>query len=485
MTTNSSGLNRRGLSRAVLCQLLIRALGVACGVLVAGGLARGLGHTAFGQFSFVLSLVVMAESVGDLGLLSTAVRHLAVHPEAQNRTVGALMIARSITGTLGACAVVVVVFALDSSTDGRIVGLLVGATMLLGPVTVFQAVGQAKLRVPAQNIQFLFQNISWTAAVLILAAVRSTIVVFGAAFLVVSTAQAALTWALFRKLTSVSLRGALRELIQISRIAAPIAVGGLFVTSYYRLGGIILFHYQGASAVADYAAAYQFIDILQVVPGTLLVVVLPLLAATWRSPTSELVRQRDRLFGLALTAVMTAALPLAVGGALISGRLVYLVYGAGFDRAASLLSVLLLAFPAICLGYVTVGITLASGRTILYCLVSAVAAGISVPVNLLLIPVYGPTAATWTTVGTEYAVAAALLVATCRHAGVGLPLRALGGALAATGLMAVAVFPLRHSPVILSVTAGALVYLLGALLFRAVTLADLRSLLDRDRKLWI
>lgn len=486
---------RRGLSVALATQLLVRGLGFAGSIVVAAGLARGLGHDSFGQFSLILMLVGVATNIGDLGLTSTVVRQLSVHPEAQSETVGALVLARIGTGVLGAVFVMATVAALEQSPAARLVGILAGATLLLVPLASLQAVGQAKLRIGAQNVLILLQSVLWTGTVVVLAFLQASLVVFGIGFFVTSAIQSVLTWALFRGLVTISFRGALAALRTVVRIAVPIAVGALFVTSYYRAGAILLYHFRGAGEVADFAAASRFLDILQVVPATLLAALLPLLSSTWRSNSSDvdspdvdspdMLGRRARLFALALKLIMVAALPLTAGAALLSDQLIRLVYGSEFGEAGPVLTVLILSFPAICAGYMAVGLALASGRTLLYCSVSAAAAVASVPANLLLIPVGGGIATAWITVGTEYAVSIVLLSVLRRGAGVGFPVRSWVGTALATAGMLLALAPLHEGPLALSVPLGALVFGLGAVVFRAVTLDDVRVLIDRRQQDWL
>ena len=56
----------------------------------------------------------------------------------------------------------------------------------------------------------------------------------------------------------------------------------MFVTAYYRIDGILLFHYRGATEAAYYSAAYRVLDVLQILPGTVSGVLLPLLASAER-----------------------------------------------------------------------------------------------------------------------------------------------------------------------------------------------------------
>lgn len=479
-----SARSRRDLSTALIIQLVVRVAGIASGVVVAAGLARGLGHEQFGQFSLMLLLLAVAVNVGDLGLTTTVVRQLTVHPEAEASIVGALVVARTATGLLGALFVTVGFAFLEPATDARLVAVLGGATLLLMPLSSLQTVGQAKLHVQAQNALLLMQSVLWTVAVVVLAAVHAPLLAFGVAFCAVNAVQSVVTWGLFRRLAPWSFADVWSTLRPILAIAGPVALGGLFVASYYRAGGVVLYSARGPGEAADYAAASRFLDILQVLPATLLSVVLPLLSSTWRDGSAAARERRSRLFGLALKSVMIAAIPVSVGGALLSGPLTVLIYGREFTSSGPVLAVLLLSFPAICAGYVATGLALASGRTSLFCAIAACVAAVSIPVNLLVVPTGGATATAWVTVGAEYTVAVATFAALHRGAGVSFPLGAWARTLAATAIMSLALLPLRNGPVLLAVGVGALVFAAAALVLRAVTAEDIAMLADRRDGGW-
>ncbi|GAA4915435.1 O-antigen/teichoic acid export membrane protein [Actinomycetospora succinea] len=476
--------SRRDLSTALVIQLAVRVVGIAGGIAVAAGLARGLGHEQFGQFSLMLLLLSIAINVGDLGLTTTVVRQLTVRPDAEASIVGALVVARSMTGLLGAAFVAIGFAVLEPAPDARLVAVLGAATLLLMPLSSLQTVGQAKLHVQAQNALLLMQSILWTTAVIVLAATHASLLAFGIAFCAVNVVQSVVTWAMFRRLAPPSFAAVWSTLRPILMIAAPVALGGLFVASYYRAGGVVLYAFRGAGEAADYSAGARVLDILQVVPATLLSVVLPLLSSTWRDDSPAARERRSRLFALALKSVMLAAVPIAVGGALLSSSLSVLVYGNEFASSGPVLAVLLLSFPAICAGYVATGLALACGRTGLFCAIAACVAAVTIPVNLLVVPVGGASATAWVTVIAEYAVAIVTFAALRRGTGVSFPFAAWARTLVAAGVMALAVLPLRDAPVVLSVLVGAIVFAIAGLAVRAVTLEDLRLLADRREREW-
>jgi O-antigen/teichoic acid export membrane protein len=478
-------LSPRRLLGAIFGNWGVRLVGVASGVVVAAALARGLSHADFGRLSLVLSLVAMAASIGDLGLTNTAIRQLSIEPESDREVLGALIAARGVTGFAGALLVGAIAVAVDGTPQMKVVAPLLGATLLLSPVFAWLAVAQARLRIGRVNGLLLLQSLLWTTFVLLLAVQHASLVAYAWGFLVAAVIQSVATWLSLRFYTRPTFVGSIARLRQLATVAWPIAIGGFFVTAYYRIDGVILFQIKGPVANADYSAAYRFLDVLQFLPGTLLLVVLPLLSATWRTGTQLGPERRARLFRLALTVTMAMSLPVAVGGALLAPRLVRLVYGDTYDNASPLLAILLLAFPAIAFGYISVGLALASARTRLYAITAGSAAVINVLANILLIPHYGAMAAAWITVATEFGVVGVLLALLARSERLAMPWTAWVGSAIATICMAGAVVALEGSPLGVAILLPGCVYVIAALGLRAVSWADLKSVVGRHDLEWL
>ena len=122
-----------------------------------------------------------------------------------------------------------------------------------------------------------------------------------------------------------------RLIVELLQLAWPIGLAGVFVTAYYQIDGVLLFHYRGAVAAAYYSAAYRVIDVLQIFPVTVSSVLLPLLAGAEREAGGE-ARSR-RAFELAVTLLLAIAVPVAVLGGILAPGLVSLVYGGAYHRS--------------------------------------------------------------------------------------------------------------------------------------------------------
>jgi O-antigen/teichoic acid export membrane protein len=290
--------------------------------------------------------------------------------------------------------------------------------------------------------------------------------------------ESAVTVALTVRVTALAFAGARRLTIQLLRVAWPIGVAGMFVTAYYRIDAVLLFHYRGATQTAYYSAAYRILDVLQMFPVTVAGVLLPLLASAQREGDGA--ARIKHLFELATTALMAVAVPVAACGAIVAPAVISLIYGQHFHNSIHLLQILLPAFIPISLAYALTSQLILHGVLRPYIAITLAGAIINVTANLVAMPRYGAPAAAWTTLGTEVIVMSAIAFVVHRRLGFTLPAVRAVRVLAATAATAAAVWLVRSQPLVLALIIAGLVYPPGLLAARALSLAELRALLTRE-----
>jgi O-antigen/teichoic acid export membrane protein len=150
-----------------------------------------------------------------------------------------------------------------------------------------------------------------------------------------------------------------------------------------------------------------------------------------------------------------------MGGSLLAGALVQLVFGGSYAPAGAPLRILLWCIPVGLLRSVAHSALIARGRQDQLLLSVAWAAGINLILNFALIPRWGMTGAAIATVGTE-TVRATLALRYCGRGGLRFPsLRRFWRVLLAGGLMGGILALAGIGPLWLAIPVGGLVYLLG------------------------
>ena len=469
------GVSRRRLSLTTGLQLVARAVAAALGAVLAATLARALGPMQFGHLSIALMLASIAGNVGDFGLAQVAVREMASSPSRRPPLLGALIALRFVSGVVLATCFGLVAALLISDTEPRRAAFWILLTLPLGAITALQTAAQVRLRPELTAFLLLLQSGSWLVIVVLLAQRHASLSAYGIGFLATNIMLAITTWFSIRRLTIISFPKVRKHTFQLLRLAWPLGVAGLFVTAYYRLDSIIVYQAVGPVPAAHYAAAYRFLDFLQILPVTGLTILLPVISALRGGQAGN--PQIARLYQAALVIAAAFALPLVAGGVLLAPKLVDLVYGPSFSPASRLLAVLLPSFISISFGYVLSGLLVAADQVRFIGLTTATAAIINIAASLLLVPKHGAMAAAILTVVTEYSVTTVFLLKVTRIMGVSPPWTRIVRCLVATCVMGWITYLLRSLPIAVNLVVSAAIYGACLLATRTFKRSDLRLVL--------
>jgi O-antigen/teichoic acid export membrane protein len=442
-----------------LSQVLSKAAGFVSVVVF----ARVLVPADFGRYTVALALVSLLAVAVELGTSGYLVREGAQRPETLGRVLGHVLLVRA---ALGVAAMAVVVPLAGALGYDRPTTILIE---LFTAATAVRLFGSAMLSA-LQSVDRLRDVASLQArSALAQAAAMITVVALGggltgAGWAMLATALLLPVWAAMRlrRRWNGRITFGLRGMPRTLRATLVFGLSAGLGTMLTYLDSLMIHGFLGQVETARYGAAYRVVLALEIVPVVVTEAV---------SRTIAHLAHRDRAamalaFRRSLGHLLMAAVPAAVGGALLAGPVLRTLFGPEYVAAgpafALLCATMVLAFPG---GLaVTAAYAIGEERRVLGILALGVAANVAA--NLVVIPRFGIAGAAAATVGAE-ALILVLVLRRLRAAGVGSGIaRALWRpALAATAMAAVVV-PLRDSPIVLPLLAGAVVYgvVLGVLM---------------------
>lgn len=137
---------------------------------------------------------------------------------------------------------------------------------------------------------------------------------------------------------------------QMVRKALPFAASAWLAILYFRVDVLIVSQLEGHQAVGWYGAALRPLEILFFIPSSLMSALFPLMAFHYQRAPDRFWRS----FEGSVTFMIRLALPLATGLAILSERVVVILYGGAFLPAAPALAILAWAMA---LGFVNAPVT--------------------------------------------------------------------------------------------------------------------------------
>jgi len=259
----------------------------------------------------------------------------------------------------------------------------------------------------------------------------------------------------------------------VVRRSWPLVVHAMLGIAIFNSDFLFLRVFRDSATVGYYAVAYTLVSFFLNLGMSYSLGLLPVMARLRESPAEE-----RRLYDTAIAQVFACTLPVAIGGCLLAGALIQVLFGPAYVRSALPLQILVWSIPIALFRNVAQVVLVSHGRQALMLRTVAWSAASNILLNTAMIPFLGMVGAALATVLTESIRTAMVL----RHSGrVGLrftSLRRFWRALVAGALMAGVLVLAGEVPWWAAVVLGALAYgaalaLFGGLRFRRGALPDL------------
>ena len=351
--------------------------------------ARALGTAGYGVFSYAMGLTAFFIFFKNIGVDFILTREVARRPAERDK-----LFATSFWIEVGL--------------------LIVTAALLLFVAPLFNHISEALILIPVITVMLIsddmkdfiiaffrgIEKMEWEAVVVV--ATNIALVVFGFAALMISATPLYLALAYAASsIFGLMLAGGIifvrhirgffggfdRSLvIPILTSAWPIALSGLASLFLFNIDIIMLGYWRAIGDVGIYAAAQKIVGILAVVPT---------LVATSTFPVfSRLAHQKDSIhmreaMESVLRILFLFAIPLVLGGIVLSAPLLAFIFGAAYVSGASAMSVLLVSILAIFPLTILVNFVFAydeQRKTIIYPIIASI---VNVGLNYILIPRFG------------------------------------------------------------------------------------------------
>lgn len=449
---------------------VIRVVGYGLGVLLSVGSAallfRHLGVEDSGRYVTVMSLVLIAGGIVDLGLTAIGVRELAVLEVAERsrlmRNLMGLRLLLSLLGVAGAVAFAALVDYPEAMVIGTALAGLGYATVSAQSTIV--SVLTVELRLGLVTLLDLLRQLLLVVAIVALVLAGAGLLPFLAASIPAGVVVLVVTVALVRdrfELRPAFDRARWRSLL---RDILPFAAATALSAVYFRVSMVLLSLVSTPKETGYFGASFRVIETLLAVPNLIVAAAFPIVARAARDDRGRLAYAVTRLFEATIVAGGWVTLMLVVGAPLI----IDVVAGPDFGPSADVLRIqagaLLVTFAGAPLGYAL--LSLRRHRDLLIITSGALVA------NSVLVPIlanaHGANGAAAATLFAEFLLTASAAVILARidrglRPSLGVILRAAPGFAAGCALLAVPGLPTALVMALATLLYGGL-----GLLFRAV-----------------
>lgn len=445
------------------------AAGLGLQFVASIAVARGLGAAGFGVYSSALAFAMLFGTLADGGVTGGLTRELVIAEGAEaRRLLGAGLLIKALASALAYAALIGVALLAGFAGEQLAVVAVMGLAYLcsfVGQTAVGVARARGRMEVEA-SLLVLYSSVFCAWALLGPRSPLSFAWGWAAAYALFALAGMAVVSRYFVR-PAWALHAA--EARRIWRVGLPLGLAALLLLVYTRLPIYVLTVFSSPSQVGIFNAAFGLVRNLQVIAFTFSGALSPVFVQLAASDQARL----RAAYTVALRTALLALLPVAVGGAALSGPLVIALFGPAFAASAPVLALGVWSLCFYTLSFVAQTLLVAQGRGARW--FAALGAGVLVDgaLALLLAPRIGAIGASYAAVAADVLILTLTLAWTRAQINAGKLLGALARIGASALGMALAAGLLRQSPIWLSLPASAATYLALLLATRAVLPAEL------------
>lgn len=447
------------------------------GMLIAIWLARYLGDTVFGRYIFIVALIGFARIATNFGLDQVLIRSVAKDREHSQVYLGAGLVIRLFVFLLGIIPVILFVYVIDKTPDfkhGLIVGYLAIGFMIFNQTfdNVFN--GHERFGIPSA-----FQLIAKMVQILLIA---------GAVYL-----KLGLVWMVGTFVGSEFIRAVFLWFISNRELGHPILdkdkmwnvarqsfpfLGITILAVIESRGDVVLLGLWCRDEVVGwYGAAinlsFSFLIISASVSDALFPVFSRLTDPSQRTLLDE-THKRSMAF------LLIVSLPISLSITILSGRIIRMLYPESFAPAAIILAISIWLITIKSIGACLVRIINAFHYEKMLLYITGMAALLKIILGVILIYLFRGIGAILSNVFVSIIMTILCIwISERKIGGLKYPLDRMLRSIPALVFLGVVTFSLKESPLVILIPSGVVCYTVLILLFRAITVKEIREMAKR------
>lgn len=375
------------------------------GLLLALAIARHLGPSEFGLYSFILSLVALVTAVTTLGADQVARREFVRQPDQASVLLGTCFFCTCLSSGLTFLLFLLGILGSGMNLKHSVLYLLLGGTILFVPFRFvdlwFQSQTRGDLSTKASLFALFVFTIVKLAALLADSSLFAFCLIYLLEILSLSLIQFGLYWAHYK--VQFPWRFSLKRAKSIFGESWPLLLSTVAISIYSHIDQVMLKLYLGDGEVGVYAAAVKVSTIWNFFPIILAASLFPAIVDASAAGRALLYPRLQQYFHLNSGLAYAFVVPVAVA----APWLISLFYGEAYSEGSAILRVHVWSTLFVFLGVARNQHLITESFLKFSLFATVLGAVINIGLNLFWIPRYGGLGAAWATIF-SYALSAYL-----------------------------------------------------------------------------
>lgn len=353
------------------------------GFLVSINLARYLGVSDFGVFSYVFNFLYFFEILPRLGMDSILTREISHNRESASSLLGNAFALRLILAFVSMTLVCLAITAIKGFSRVSFLVYISSFALFFSLQAIYETMFKAELKMLVPTVVNFLKMVAYAILVFLLIYFKGNLYGFIAASMISGFFALALIAVYSKRYFVVSPQFDFRIWRWLWKQSMPILLSGIFSLVYSRIDIIILERIKGFEAVGLYSAARKFSDTIILIPECACISLFPLLSRFFKEKKYDF--NRVSAFGLKYMLIFIT--PIVIGTWFFSEQIIG-IYGKNFTNSVFPLKLLILSSFFTFLNIVLVNAIIAAGRQKFDAILSGILMFVNVGANLVLIPTF-------------------------------------------------------------------------------------------------
>lgn len=302
-------------------------------------IARYLGVSDYGIFSFALAFVTIIAIFTDLGLNTILTREIAIHKQKTEKYTNMVFSIKLILVFAVLLFSVVFLWAMNYQNElFNVVFLITFSVIFVAFTNFFYAIFQAHEEMGYQAIGTFLNSVFLVAGILIVEYLNLNLLWVAFIYTLVSMMVLFYVFIFYMKgfhLPRLEFDIDFYEILM--KDSLQVFLISLFVTIYIWIDSLILFYFQGNQATGLYSVAYRLMLALFFIPNAINYAVFPVMARLRISSPSKLKLLVEKYFLF----MLMVTIPVCIGTTILADKIILLLYGNEYLGAILALQILI------------------------------------------------------------------------------------------------------------------------------------------------
>lgn len=362
-------------------------------------IARYLGDSEFGKFSFAFSFVTLFSVLADYGFLNYFINEIARDKTKMQKYFNNIITLKVIVSIIYFLIIFLAIWFTQKSIDVKFIVLLAGLnTIAISYNMFFFAIFRAQEKMKYEAILKTVQNVLMFLFLLVAIFLHFKIVKLVQSYLYPVIISVIIT-AIFihKKFVKFKFEFNINLWQKIMREALPFALSSIFISIYYYISIVILSFWKNDAEVGWYNSAYKILLVLLGIIGLYYTAIFPVVSRLFIESKEKL----ELLLKITARGALILGLPIAFAFLILAKPIIILLYGNEFVNGAEALKIMGFTISVIFLSGVYANSLLACTQRKKYTIGVGIGAITNIVLGFILIPKLGLRGAAIVTLVTE------------------------------------------------------------------------------------